>query len=189
MTKQPWRTILRSLAVTMVALALSLMMFATASAAPATARPSTTSAASNAGCYVLMVHLNGNSPATSACLLQAKPANGVVPSIATHPCGANLPSPWVALYQDINFGGAQICFVGTGSVNLNNYTLSCILFVCTQWNNQASSFNSGATAKLTTDYNGNGNPCNLGVGSRSNNISAFCGSGWNDAARWLAIFS
>ncbi|HLX41152.1 MAG TPA: hypothetical protein VKR42_11510 [Ktedonobacteraceae bacterium] len=136
-------------------------------------------------CYVRIVYLHGrNGATTSACKVKEKPAKAI-PFIAQYPCGDRLPTPWVSLYQDAWYGGAQICFVGPGSVNLTNYWINGN----TSWNDQTSSFNIGANGYMSIDINGNGNHCNFWYGDETYYINNACGSGWNDNASYVNIYN
>ncbi len=97
-----------------------------------------------------------------------------------------MPTPWVSLYQDAWYGGAQLCLVGVGSVNLTDYWIS---WPWTSWNDQTSSFNMGANGYLTTDINGNGGHCYFGYGAETSFINNYCGSGWNDVVSYVNIVS
>jgi serine/threonine protein kinase len=48
------------------------------------------------------------------------PANPTPHPTITTDCG-HLVTPWVALYQYPNFGGRELCFEGTGLINLSDY--------------------------------------------------------------------
>lgn len=138
---------------------------------------------SKSSCYVRIVYLHGSNPATSICKVPKKPHNPI-PFFSSVPCGDGLPYPWVSLYQDAGYGGAQICFAGRGSDNLNNYW---IFWPFTSWDKQTSSFNMGAYGYLSTSFNGSGNHCSFHPGSETSYINNICGSGWNDAARYVNI--
>jgi hypothetical protein len=160
-------------------------------ASAATAKPQTetkaTSTPSGSSCYRLVVYLHGSSPATTTCLQEQKPskaADSPSPDLSTS-CGSHLTPPWLVIYQDINYGGASLCFVGTGYTNLYNYW---IIFLIETWSDQLSSFTSGATGVMTTENDGYGDACFFYLGLNSPWIDNWCGgSGWNDNINWIEI--
>ena len=169
--------------------ALALLAFTGASTTHAAPMPHSAQASApvsnpHAPCFVTVVMLHGTDAPTVTCKLTTKPSHGITTFFNQVTCGSNLPSPWIALYQDATFGGAQICFSGTGSDNLSNYRINFFQ----DWTNQVSSFNSGSNGKLTSDFNGNGNGCSFSYGERVSWINNVC-SNFNDTAKWVAIFS
>lgn len=171
---------------------LQLMLFAALLAGLGVVATTTTSASVHAApakvnpsCYVTVVYLYGTDAPTVSCQVQSKPSGRnstrIGPLIGQYPCGDRMPTPWVSLDENISFGGAQICFVGVGSVNLTG--------TWAWWNDRTSSFNMGANGLLSVDSNGNGNHCTFGYGSRTSNINTFCGSGWNDVVSYVQIDS
>lgn len=185
------QVMVRCLTVGAVALALSLLAFAGASTTHAAPMPHNTQAPVSAShphapCYITVVILHGTNAPTVTCKLATKP-NGITPLFNQVTCGDNLPSPWVALYENAGLGGqggAQICFSGTGSDNLNNYRINFFR----DWTNAVSSVNPGSNGKLTSDFNGNGNSCPFSYGHQISWINTPC-PGFNDTAKWVAIFS
>ncbi|HJT54924.1 MAG TPA: hypothetical protein VJ761_00405 [Ktedonobacteraceae bacterium] len=133
-------------------------------------------------CFVRIVYLHGQNPATSQCKVAKKPAHPI-PQFASYPCGDQLPYPWVSLYQNSWYGGAQICFVGLGSGNLTNFWINGH----TSWNDQTSSFNMGAYGNMSSDINGNGNHCYFSPGAETYYINNYCGGGWNDVVSYVNI--
>ena len=67
------------------------------------------------------------------------------PTITTD-CG-HLVTPWVALYQYPNFGGRELCFEGTGIINLSDYGFDM----------QTQSINIAANGYFYDQPNGQGN--------------------------------
>jgi hypothetical protein len=95
----------------------ALLGLAIATHASADTRPSA------GDCAVLRVQLNGDRPATHTCLAHARAGQGMDP-----PSSAGISRDdcyWgdLALYQNRNYGGAKLCFTGTGTVNLRNYPI------------------------------------------------------------------
>jgi hypothetical protein len=56
-------------------------------------------------------------------------------------CNDHMKAPWVALYEHPNFGGANICIMGTGPTNLNHPYI--------KWARRASSINIGAEGRFS----------------------------------------
>lgn len=161
---------------------LSFVALGTALASTGPANVHQSNPAAHSPCFVRIVYLHGQSPATSQCKVAKKPDHPI-PQFASYPCGDQLPYPWVSLYQNSGYGGAQICFVGTGSGNLTNYWINWF----TSWNDQTSSFNMGAYGYMTTDINGNGGHCYFHPGAETSYINNYCGSGWNDVVSYVNI--
>jgi hypothetical protein len=87
---------------------------------------------------------------------------------------AHLVTPWVALYQDSNFGGRELCFEGTGLINLVDYG----------FNGQTRSINIAATGSFYALPDGAGDqlPFYSGdeqadLGAWDNQISSFIVTG------------
>ncbi len=170
-----------------VVLAVSTF-FGIASAAPP--NPSTVKPAiltsSDPSCYKQIVYLHGSNPPTTTCFLKTKPLAGQAsPDTVEYPCG-DMPTPWLWLAADVNFGGAQICFVGTGAANLSDFWIT---WPFDTWAGDVSAFRSAAVGRLTMGTNGNGYSCHYNYGTNVNWIVSYCGSGWNDAASWFTIDS
>lgn len=179
MLRTPRVALSKGIVVLALILALTLAAVGTASAAPLTGNRTTSS---HSYCYRAIVTLHGSNPATVNCLVKDKPT-GVTPDTGTYTCGPNLPSPWIALYQDAWYGGAQICFVGVGFANLNDYHIN----VFQTWANQTSSFDMGAVGTLFQGANGNGATCQFQPGTEASYINDYCGSGWNDKTQSFFI--
>lgn len=185
------RTIIKGITVAALAVAVSLVTIGMANPAHAASSQSAAkppaSAAVTQHCFLTIVTLHGSNPSTVSCAERTKPSGRVIgPNFGTHPCGNNLPTPWIALYENINYGGLQICFVGTGSDNMANYWINWPVY---NWSQAVSAFNMGANGRLTQLANGNGNGHNYSVGEQTGNISAYWGSGWNDNVKWASITS
>jgi hypothetical protein len=140
---------------------------------------------------VLQVQLNGDRPATHACLAQ-------FPDEQRTESSAQAPSPqltscqsWtsVELFVDTNYGGARLCIGGTGTMNLDYYTYYewwGPARVPRSWNDKLSSFKTGSQYVNFYEHK------NLG-GQRlryaSNQSRASMPSGWNDRVSSVCLWS
>lgn len=162
----------------LLCLAVSVATANTVSAAPNRYTVAHPSHAIPMSCYVTVVYLHGKNPPTVTCPVKDKPAQGKHgPYTQQYSCGPNLPRPWVAFYQDADYGGAQICFVARGFINLTDFY---IFYPFESWNDQVSSFNMGAYGVMYKDINSEGDQCDYYVGEEYAYIDDACGSGWND---------
>ncbi len=89
---------------------------------------------------------------------------------------AHLVTPWVALYQYANFGGCELCFEGTGLLNLANFG----------FDKQTMSINIAANGAFFDQPGGQGNQLafyyadrQADLGAWDNRISSFVVSGGN----------
>jgi hypothetical protein len=85
-------------------------------------------------------------------------------------CTQPLITPWVALYQYSNFGGKELCFEGTGLINLSDYG----------FDKQTMSINIAANGTFFDQSNGQGNQLPFyyrdeqsDLGNWDNQISSF----------------
>jgi hypothetical protein len=84
-----------------------------------------------------------------------------------------MAAPWVALYQHVNFGGNNICFLGTGLVNLTY----------SNWAYQTSSINIGANGRFEDDR---GERLAFYYGLRVSDLRPM---GWNERIKWVFIYN
>lgn len=97
--------------------------------------------------------------------------------ITVQKCNDHMSTPWVALYENTDFGGESICFVGTGEVDLADHG----------WAARVSSINIGANGmlmQLPYTREQYGEILKLTYGMR---ISDLRPSGWNDRVNYLVI--
>ncbi len=136
-------------------------------------------------CYVTVVYLHGTNSPTMDCLVKTKPAaDKSVPDTQVEDCALVYTTPWVAFYENADYGGEEICFIGTGFIpNLGEYWID---WPFVSWNDQVSSLNMGAYGYLYQDINGGGKSCYYHEGEENSYINNVCGSGWNDT---LSSFS
>lgn len=181
MMSRSWRRFMRVAVAT--AFCLPLCMAAVGTVHAASAIPHTKASAPTY-CYDAVVTLHGTDAPTIQCLLKDKPAPGTaMADTATYPCGPSMPTPWIQIYQDNGYGGATICFVGTGFVNLTNFNINIV----ETWNDQESSFKANSYGIQYWDTNGNGAQCDFYYGYRVSWIDTICGKGWNDNASSIEI--
>lgn len=93
-----------------------------------------------------------------------------IPGPTVTPDCAHLVTPWVAIYQYANFGGRELCFEGTGLVNLADYG----------FDKQTMSINIAANGAFFDQPNGQGNQLGFyygdeqaDLGTWDNQISSF----------------
>jgi hypothetical protein len=188
MSERFWRTLARGGVIVVLVIAAFVATIGTVNAAPIRSWMGLTMVpySPHSSCYRRVVYLHGKNPSTTACILEQKPlADNPSPDLGTASCSSNLHSPWLALYQDINYGGASICFVGTGFDNLYNYF---IIWPFETWSDEVSSFDAGASGSMTTGTDGNGSVCYFYPGVNGSWIGSWCGNNsWNDAVEWIAI--
>ena len=98
----------------------------------------------------------------------ATPVVVIQPTLTTD-CG-HMVTPWVALYQYSNYGGRQLCFEGTGLINLANYG----------FDKETMSINIAANGSFYTQSGGQGSQLGFyygdekaDLGSWDNQISSF----------------
>lgn len=106
------------------------------------------------GCRVLEVALHGNANPTINCNLYASSTSSMVvaPTTLATFCDSGYD---LKIYQDAfqSSSGSEICFYGTGFVNLTDYQIN----VFQSWNDQASSWSSGKWyGVFYKDVNGGG---------------------------------
>lgn len=97
-------------------------------------------------CHTLYVRLNGSQPTVNRCLDGETPVDGSTLGIGPDTyldSGCNASALWI--YADSNLSGDRICFRGSGSVNMGDYTYNCSGFLCYSWNDVASSYYSGCS--------------------------------------------
>ncbi|HEU5380727.1 MAG TPA: hypothetical protein VFV38_35335 [Ktedonobacteraceae bacterium] len=105
-------------------------------------------------CHALLVHLNGNLPATTTCL-DGSTTGQVSPAISVDGDCSIKKAVWI--YWDANWQGACIGFVGEGRANLTDYDSCHSEIECYNWNDQASSFTTGCSGvDFFTDINAEG---------------------------------
>jgi hypothetical protein len=92
--------------------------------------------------------------------LFTSPSNSNSPRLTTD-CG-HLKTPWVALYEDSNYSGRQLCFEGTGWIYLDQYDFS----------EKTSSVNIAANVSFYDKYR---DELNYGYGYQTGNMGS-----WND---------
>jgi hypothetical protein len=63
------------------------------------------------------------------------------PSAYIQSCNDHMPAPWVALYENVNFAGADVCVMGQGWFDLGSIG----------WAGRASSINVGAEGHFSDD--------------------------------------
>ena len=171
-----WRKLCRAVVPLGLAVALAVPLFGasmtraqTASAAPLGA----------ANCYALKVHLHGNDPATVTCVVTREQA-AVAPDTVDKGCG---DSNLLQLYENDNYGGARICFFGTGFANLADYW---IWVLARNWDEEMTSFKTGRMTGRFFWYSNGGAPTyNYSQGQSNPNI----GSTWNDEVSSISIDS
>ncbi|GAC1625980.1 MAG: hypothetical protein NVS4B9_17490 [Ktedonobacteraceae bacterium] len=83
------------------------------------------------------------------------------PTLTTD-CG-HLTTPWVALYQYANFRGRELCFEGTGMMNLIDF----------EFDNQVMSINIAANGTFFDDINGRGNSLGFHYGYEQADLGTF----------------
>ncbi len=128
-------------------------------------------------CYALKVYLHGNNPATVTCVVTQEQA-ATAPDTVDKGCG---DSNLLQLYENDNYGGARICFFGTGFANLTDYW---IWVGVRNWNDEMTSFKTGRmTGRFFWDINGGPPTYNYSQGQSNPNI----GSTWNDEVSSIAI--
>src|SRR5579883_2738029 len=104
-------------------------------------------------CLHLLVTLHGNGPATSQCLDKVSHPQSVNPDTSVTDCGPSV----LRIYWDQNQNGylGEICFIGTGFVNMTEYYGPWYNYK--NWNDQASSYQTQCTTgSFFADTNGNG---------------------------------
>lgn len=127
-------------------------------------------------CAVIRVDLNGDKGATKTCLAE-KP---VGPGAETQSNGTTFClSSDLILFEHEYFGGARICFYGTGFANLKDYGL----FLWFSWDNAMSSFASGSQGgKFYDGMNGNYSSFSFGPGQQHRTLGW-----WNERASSLCL--
>jgi hypothetical protein len=132
-------------------------------------------------CTTLVVHLRGRMPpdihcSATAAVKMARVALSsglaVTPATVVDQCGASGPpnQVWAAFYWDVNFSGPQLCFTGTGSIDLSNYDG----YPGQTWRNHASSINIAARGQF---FDQNGSALGFYRGMRVSDLRTM---GWND---------
>jgi hypothetical protein len=109
-------------------------------------------------CIVQMVYLHGEQPPTLQCLRQEQPSGQVSIKISTTDCSNQA----LALRGTDNLGDLYLCFIGTGFVNLTDYSWR---IVGGNWDNSANWYGTGCnTGTFYADTNGNGTQQNFSPG-------------------------
>ncbi|GCF11349.1 hypothetical protein KDI_49130 [Dictyobacter arantiisoli] len=107
-------------------------------------------------CAVELVHLNGSNAPTVECLRPEKTAGQIIPNTY----GTDCTSQALLLQAQDNNGTLQICFLGTGFINLTDYTWR---FWPNTWNDRPTYYQSGCTRGIFySDINGQGSTQNFG---------------------------
>jgi hypothetical protein len=91
------------------------------------------------------------------------------------------------LYQDVGFGGNEICFAGTGCVNLTDFPMTTLFgFTLQSWNDQVSSYESDldVPVKFYENINRGGNSF---LASGFGPAAADLPGDWNDRASTLCV--
>jgi len=139
-----------------------------------------TLAGSSASCKKLLITLNGTNPPTQTCLVAAptSPSGTVNPQLvqpktSTATCGDTLN-----LWLDANQQGDEVCFNGTGFVNLTNVgwchwryipPATWVWDCFDSWNDRVSSWASHSqSGGFYVDINGNGSKMHYNTNSSGN---------------------
>jgi uncharacterized Zn-binding protein involved in type VI secretion len=93
--------------------------------------------------------------------------------ILTTDCG-HLTTPWVALYQYANFGGRELCFEGTGLMNLRDF----------EFDNQTMSINIAANGTFFDGTDGGGNQLAFYYGDEQADLGS-----WDNTIESFAVTS
>lgn len=83
------------------------------------------------------------------------------PTITTD-CG-HLVTPWIALYQSANFGGRELCFEGTGAIDLSQFG----------FDKQTMAINIAASGTFFTQADGQGNQQAFYYGEQLSDLGAW----------------
>jgi hypothetical protein len=154
---------LASIVVAVSLLGVGLALAPSAQAAGTSGSPqSPLQGGSQTACHTLYIHLNGSLPATATCLDREAQLAGVTPGPLTSLDGTcNSAALWI--YSDTNYSGSRICFRGSGSVNMGDYTYNCSFGLCYSWNDVASSYWAGCSGgTFYQDTNDSGTAQNFG---------------------------
>lgn len=90
--------------------------------------------AATPGCGHLIVNLHGTAPASSIC------ADGATSGSVSPNVSVLCASGALRIYQNGGLGGYSICFAGTGTADMTNYTMPN----GNNWNDRASSARTGS---------------------------------------------
>jgi hypothetical protein len=108
-------------------------------------------------CVVQMVYLHGKQPPTLQCLKREQPSGQGSINTSTTDCTDQA----LALRGTDDLGDLYLCFLGTGFVNLTDYSWRGIL----TWNDAANWYGTGCnTGTFYSDTNGNGTQQNFSPG-------------------------
>ena len=114
-------------------------------------------------CVVQMVHLNGKNPPTTTCLRQSVPPGQVILAAGSDCSSSTLTLGGADLYGDL-----ELCFLGTGFVNLTDYVWRVPLVGGT-WDNRAQWYSTGCNSgTFYADINGSGTLQKFGTGEEAN---------------------
>jgi hypothetical protein len=129
------------------------------------------------GCARLRVHLNGDQIPTVTCLLTEQQARSrVTPLIQQSSCD---PAD-LQLFDNNSYGGDEICFNGTGHLNLDHYYKP----VLSNWNDKVSSYKTGQWYGHFSWDNDNGGPHH---NFSDHWLCSWIGSYWNDEISYVQL--
>lgn len=132
-----------------------------------------------ADCFHRRVVLDGNRVVSNICALKDKPSGQGPYAVIQGDCQYTD----VQLFEDAQYGAAEICFYqggASGSVNLTDYPVNIFI----NWNDRVSSWKSGNFwGSLSWDINGGG----ARYPFSDHMLCPWIGSHWNDQASWLSI--